>query len=174
MIRAHGQNKRYHHKYIGLNARMDTLQAAVLNVKLKHYKEDLELRQQVAEKYNKFFNSSDLTLNAYRLMLPYVKPDRTSAWAQYSVRLKVKDKGQKVDELRQKIQNLLKKAGIPTAIHYPMPLHLQECFEYLGYKRGDFPVAEKVSKEILSLPMNPYLSGSEIEYVNYVLEGVLK
>ncbi len=63
------------------------------------------------------------------------------------------------------MQAKLKDAGIPTAVHYPMPLHLQECFAYLGYKEGDFPVAEKVSKEIMSLPMNPYLSDDEIEYI---------
>jgi UDP-2-acetamido-2-deoxy-ribo-hexuluronate aminotransferase len=66
---------------------------------------------------------------------------------------------------RQKVQSKLKEQGIPTAIHYPMPLHLQECFSYLGYKEGDFPMAEKVSKEIMSLPMNPYLNDEEINYI---------
>ena len=176
MLKAHGQNKRYYHKYIGLNARMDTLQAAALNIKLKHYKEDLKLRQKVASTYTKFFSSlcnqpvrsfthSPFYLFTHSLIFPFTKNDRTSAWAQYSIRLKAKGKGQKVDELRQKIQELLKKAGIPTAIHYPMPLHLQECFKYLGYKKGDFPVAEKVSKEIISLPMNPYLTEEEINYI---------
>jgi UDP-2-acetamido-2-deoxy-ribo-hexuluronate aminotransferase len=67
---------------------------------------------------------------------------------------------------RRKVQAKLKEVGIPTAVHYPMPLHLQEAFAYLGYKEGDFPVSELVSGEIMSLPMNPYLSGSEIEYVS--------
>ena len=66
---------------------------------------------------------------------------------------------------RQELQNKLKEAGIPTAVHYPIPLHLQECFSYLGYKEGDFPVAEKISKEIMSLPMNPDLTNEEIEYI---------
>jgi UDP-2-acetamido-2-deoxy-ribo-hexuluronate aminotransferase len=66
---------------------------------------------------------------------------------------------------RDELQAKLKEAGIPTAVHYPMPLHLQECFEYLGYKKGDFPIAERVSEEIMSLPMNPYLTDSEIEYI---------
>lgn len=150
MLRVHGQNKRYHHKYIGLGARMDTIQAAILNVKLKHYKNDLILRQEVAEKYTKL-----LTTNTPIPQLPIVNSNRTSAWAQYSVRVKNRDE----------VQAKLKEQGIPTAVHYPMPLHLQECFAYLGYSKGDFPIAEKVSQEIMSLPMNPYISDEEIGYV---------
>jgi UDP-2-acetamido-2-deoxy-ribo-hexuluronate aminotransferase len=151
MLRVHGQNRRYHHKYIGMGARMDTIQAAVLNVKLKHYKKDLLLRQEVAKKY-----SEKLEEKSKKIVLPFLKNDRTSAWAQYSIIIKNRDE----------IQDKLKENGIPSAVHYPMPLHLQECFEYLGYKKGDFPVAEKVSEEIMSLPMNPYLSNDEIEYVS--------
>ncbi|BCD67949.1 DegT/DnrJ/EryC1/StrS aminotransferase family protein [Nitratiruptor sp. YY09-18] len=149
MLRVHGQNKRYHHKYIGLGARLDTMQAAVLLVKLKHYKKDLALRQEVAKKY------SEQLKNVKNIILPFVKNNRTSAWAQYSIRVPNRD------ELQQK----LKESNIPTAVHYPMPLHMQECFQYLGYKKGDFPVAEKVSEEIMSLPMNPYLRGEEIHYI---------
>ncbi len=147
MLRVHGQNKRYHYKYIGLGARLDTIQAAILLVKLKYYEKDLKLRQEVAEKYNEKLSGN--------IVKPTVKPDRTSAWAQYSIRVKKRDK----------VQEKLKEAGIPIAVHYPMPLHMQECFKYLGYKKGDFPVAEKVSKGIMSLPMNPYLSNEEIEYI---------
>ena len=178
MLRVHGQNKRYHHKYIGMGGRMDTLQCAVVNVKLKHYKEDLAKRQEVASKYSKVLSSklkvereklkvgsmkleekgektSNFKLQTSNLILPIVKSDRTSAWAQYSVRVNNRDE----------LQAKLKEAGIPTAVHYPMPLHLQECFRYLRYKEGDFTIAEKVSKEIMSLPMNPYLSSEEIEYI---------
>ena len=152
MLRVHGQNKRYHHKYIGLGGRMDTIQCAVVNVKLKHYTKDLALRQEVAEKYTKAFKDIEV-------ILPYQEPNTTSAWAQYSIRVKN----------REELQTKLKEAGIPTAVHYPMPLHLQEAFAYLGYKKGDFPIAEKVSKEIMSLPMNPYLSDDEI---NYIVESI--
>jgi UDP-2-acetamido-2-deoxy-ribo-hexuluronate aminotransferase len=155
MLRVHGQNKRYHHKYIGLGARLDTIQAAILNVKLKHYKKDLKLRQEVVGKYNEKLK------NINEIILPFVKEDRTSAWAQYSIRIKNRDK----------IQAKLKELDIPTAVHYPMPLHMQECFKYLGYKKGDFPVAEKVSKEIISLPMNPYLRDKEIRYIVDNLKG---
>ena len=147
-LRLHGQSKRYHHKYIGMGGRLDTLQAAVLNVKLKYYVVDLALRQKVAKKYTN-------ALKGKNLVLPYMDENATSAWAQYSVRVQNRDE----------VQSKLKEQGIPTAVHYPMPLHLQECFEYLGYKQGDFPVAEKVSHEIMSLPMNPYLSDDEIAYI---------
>ena len=149
-LRVHGQSKRYHHKYIGMGGRLDTLQAAILNVKLKYYSKDLALRQEVAQKYH-----SKLNIKNSKLVLPFVEEGRTSAWAQYSIRVKNRD------ELQEK----LKLAGIPTAVHYPMPLHLQECFKYLGYKKGDFPIAEIVSDEIMSLPMNPYVTDEEIEYI---------
>jgi len=149
-LRLHGQSKRYHHKYIGMGGRLDTLQAAILNVKLKYYSKDLALRQEVAQKYH-----SKLNIKNSKLVLPFVEEGRTSAWAQYSIRVKNRD------ELQEK----LKLAGIPTAVHYPMPLHLQECFKYLGYKKGDFPISEIVSREIMSLPMNPYVTNEEIEYI---------
>jgi len=153
MLRVHGQNKRYHHKYIGLGARMDTIQCAVVNVKLKYYAEDLRRRQEVAQKY-----TQQLADHLY-IHTPISKSDRTSAWAQYSVRV----------QNRNAMQTRLKEQGIPTAVHYPMPLHLQECFSYLGYEVGAFCVAESVSREILSLPMNPYLSSKEIEYICNIL-----
>jgi len=128
---------------------MDTIQAAVLNVKLKYYKKDLKLRQQVAEKYQESLNNNN------KIILPKLSDSATSAWAQYSIRV----------ENRETVQSQLKEAGIPTAVHYPMPMHLQECFGYLGYKKGDFPTAEAVSNEIMSLPMNAYLTDEEIEYI---------
>jgi len=147
-LRVHGQSKRYHHKYIGMGGRMDTLQCAIVDVKLQHYKKDLALRQEVATKYTK-------ALQRKNLILPFVDENMTSAWAQYSVRVQNRDE----------VQVKLKEAGIPTAVHYPMPLHLQEAFAYLNYKQGDFPISESVSREIMSLPMNPYVKNEEIEYI---------
>ncbi len=147
-LRVHGQSKRYHHQYIGMGGRMDTLQCAIVNVKLKHYVKDLALRQEVAAKYTKALAGKDV-------VLPFVDDNATSAWAQYSVRV------QNRDEMQAK----LKEQGIPTAVHYPIPLHLQECFEYLGYEQGDFPIAEQISNEIMSLPMNPYMTDEEIAYI---------
>ena len=147
-LRVHGQTKRYYHKYIGMGGRLDTIQAAVLNVKLKYYEKDLALRQEVASKYNEALKNKPF-------ILPAIKDDRTSAYAQYSIRVKE----------RQNVQEKLSNVGIPTAVHYPLPLHLQECFAYLGYQNGDFPISETVANEIMSLPMNPYLSDKEIEYI---------
>lgn len=147
-LRLHGQSKRYHHQYIGIGGRLDTIQAAVLLVKLRHYKKDLLLRQEVASKYTNALHGKDV-------ILPYIDSRAQSAWAQYSIRIKNRDE----------VQLKLKEASVPTAVHYPMPLHLQECFKYLGYKFGDFPIAEKVSTEIMSLPMNPYLKDMEIEFI---------
>jgi len=147
-LRVHGQSKRYHHQYIGMGGRMDTIQCAIVNVKLKYYEKDLALRQEVASKYTSELESKDM-------VIPFVKGHATSAWAQYSVRVKNRDE----------VQGKLKTQGIPTAVHYPMPLHLQECFEYLGYKKNDFSMAEQISNEIMSLPMNPYLSDEEIAYI---------
>lgn len=146
-LRLHGQSKRYHHQYVGMGGRLDTLQASVLNAKLDYYDNDVERRQKVAQLYSKHLNGHTI--------IPIIKKDRTSVWAQYSVRV----------EQREVVQQKLKAKGIPTAVHYPMPLHLQKCFTYLSGKKGDFPIAEKVSEEIMSLPMNPYLTEEEIDYI---------
>jgi len=149
-LRIHGQTKRYYHQYIGMGGRFDTIQAGVLSVKLKHYDKDLALRQEVASKYTKAFKAQNSSL-----ITPIVKEDRTSAFAQYSIRVKNRDE----------VQEKLKALGIPTAVHYPKPLHLQECFSYLGYKESDFSISQMVSSEIMSLPMNPYVSDEEIAYI---------
>ena len=155
-LRLHGQTKRYYHKYIGMGGRLDTLQAAVLNVKLKHYETDIQNRQKVAEQYNTHLSNFTNT--------PQILFENTSVWAQYSIRV----------PNREKVQSLLTEKGIPTAVHYPQPLHLQECFEYLKYQKGDFPIAERVSDEIMSLPMNPYLTNEEIDYISSTLKSIIK
>jgi UDP-2-acetamido-2-deoxy-ribo-hexuluronate aminotransferase len=155
MMRVHGQNKRYHHKLIGMGGRLDTIQAAVLLAKLRHYKKDLQGRQDVAKLY-----SQNLSVS---FAVPEMRFGRTSAWAQYTVRISNRDQ----------VQEKLKEAGIPTAVHYPMPLHLQECFEYLGQKIGDFPVSEKMAKEVISLPMNPFLTSEEVLYISNKINGII-
>jgi UDP-2-acetamido-2-deoxy-ribo-hexuluronate aminotransferase len=149
MMRVHGQEKRYYHKYVGIGGRLDTLQAAILLAKLPHYRNEIRLRQKVAESYN------SKPLNQSGLSFPQVKNDRTSVWAQYTLS----------SQYRDSLQERLQKAGIPTAIHYPKPLHLQECFEYLNYKAGAFPIAEKAANEVISLPMNPFITEEEIDYI---------
>ena len=146
-MRVHGQNKRYHHKYIGMGGRLDTIQAAILLAKLPHYKKELEARQKVAENYTTILSDS--------LKTPVIKPKRSSAWAQYTVRV----------DNRDDVQAKLKDGGIPTAVYYPISLHLQECFQYLNYKKNDFPISEQASKEAMSLPMNSFLTNDEINYI---------
>lgn len=147
MMRVHGQNKRYHHKYIGMGGRLDTIQAAVLLAKLPHYENEIKLRQSAAEKYT-------LKLVSH-VMMPTIKLDRTSVWAQYTVRVSDRDI----------IQNKLKQEGVPTAVHYPAALHQQECFEYIANCSVSFPVVELAAKEVISLPMNPFLTDNEIYYI---------
>lgn len=147
MLRVHGQNKRYHHRYIGLGGRLDTIQAAVLLAKLPHYKNEIEKRQGVALKFSELLGKV--------INIPKVNADRSSVWAQYTVRV----------TKRNEMQEKLKKQSIPTAVHYPMPLHMQECFQYLGFKQGDFPEAEQVAQEVMSLPMNPFLTDEEVNYI---------
>ena len=147
MLRVHGQYKRNYHKYIGLGGRLDTIQAAVLLAKLPYFNEELKFRQNIADQYNLGLRNI--------LQIPEIKEKRSSSWAQYTIRVNP----------RNKIQAKLKKKGIPTAVFYPVPLHLQKCFSYLNYKIGDFPESEKASKEVISLPMNPFLNNHQIDFI---------
>lgn len=154
-LRVHGQVKRYYHKHIGINGRLDTLQAAVLQVKLKYFDKELKQRKIIADYYDKLLADLDV-------ILPAVKSDRTSAYAQYSIRL----------QQRESVSEFLKTKSIPTAIHYPRPLHLQECFAYLNHGAGDFPVSEKISTEIMSLPMSAFLTEIQQKYIANALQEV--
>ena len=147
MLRVHGQIKRYHHKYIGIGGRLDTIQAAVLLAKLPYFKKELLDRQNVADQYTKALSDKYKT--------PIVRLNRSSAWAQYTLRV----------ENRDVLQSKLKEKGIPTAVFYPIPLHLQECLKYLNNKTNQFPISEKASEEVMSIPMNPFLTNEQIDYI---------
>lgn len=159
-IRVHGQG---HHKYenvrIGINGRMDTLQAAILLAKFDIFPEEINLRQNVAQRYADLLSSLTATSD---LVLPQTPHGMRSVWAQYSILAKDGDH-------RTTLQNKLKDAGIPTAIYYPKPLHLQPAFQMLGYKYGDFPISEDISNRIFSLPMHPYLSQDDQTHIVSVL-----
>lgn len=159
-LRAHGQG---HHKYenvrIGINGRMDTLQAAVLLAKFDIFPEEVNLRQNVAQRYADLLSS---LISSSELIVPQTPSDMQSVWAQYS--LLAKDENH-----RTALQAKLKDAGIPTAIYYPKPLHLQPAFQMLGYKYGDFPISEGISNRIFSLPMHPYLSQDDQKRIVGVL-----
>ena len=139
MILAHGSRVRYQHEVVGINGRLDAIQAAILNVKLKYFAEEVQKREEIGASYLKLLKDKGL-------LLPVVKNDRTSVFAQFTVR----------SEQREELIEKLNSNGVPTAIHYPKPLHLQQCYESLGYKNGDFPIAEKAAKEVFSLPMSPF------------------
>ena len=151
MILNHGQSKRYHHKFIGLNGRMDTMQAAVLSVKLKHFDDELKLRRKAAEEYSRLLNGIVDT--------PQVGEENASVWAQYTIR----------HEERDLIKEKLGEKGIPTAIHYPIPLHRQEAFAHFNYSEVSTPVTEKLSRTVMSLPMHPFLKSEEI---GKVVQGI--
>jgi len=147
-IRIHGQGEdKYQNVRIGINGRMDTLQAAVVLEKLEIFPEEIELRNSVAKRYSDGFSDVVKT--------PVVKKDRTSVWAQYSI----------LTNERDALVSHLKSAGVPTAIYYTCPLHLQPAFSYLQYQEGDCPVSESLAGRILSLPMHPYLSEEDQEQV---------
>lgn len=154
MLLNHGQNERYKHKYIGINGRLDAIQAAVLNVKLKHFDKEVRLRDEIGSRYSDLLEDSDV-------ITPKIAPNATSVYAQYSIR--VKDREAMIEKLNKK--------EIPTAVHYPVPLHMQEAFKYLDYKEGDFPISELISKQIMSLPMSAYLSEAEQDFVVQAIKG---
>ena len=158
-IRVHGQGG---HKYdnirIGINGRLDTLQAAILLAKFDIFPEEIELRQKAAKNY------ADLLSPIHAIKTPEVPDGYKSAWAQYSL-LAVNEKQRDI------LMERLKQSNIPTAIYYPKPLHRQEAFSYLGYKKGDFPISEAIANRIFSLPMHPYLKFEDQEKIADIINA---
>ena len=159
-IRVHGKGTdKYDNVRIGINGRIDTMQAAILLSKFSIFPEEIELRQHVARNYDDLLSGID------NLTLPKVNSGCKSVWAQYS--LLAHD-----GEHRTQILSGLKIAGVPTAVYYPKPLHLQTAFAHLGYHQGDFPVSEDASQRIFSLPMHPYLDKKDQEMISKTLRGI--
>lgn len=146
--RVHGSSVKYQHDYIGYNSRLDTLQAAILRVKLRTTDESIAARARHAKRYTERLSEIP------GLRIPKVRPDAREVYYVYNILVPNRDG----------LTARLKEKEIGHSIYYPKPLHLQKCFEYLGHKEGDFPVAEKVSKEILALPMYPELTDEEIDF----------
>lgn len=142
-LRNHGQRERYRHRMVGINGRLDELQAAVLLAKLAHFRKELSIRGEIGHRYNE--NLGDV------VTVPAIAPGNSHVYAQYSIRTFRRD------ELARHLGGV----GIPTAIHYPLPLHLQEAYKHLDYGVGAFPEAEAASREILSLPMSAFLSSTD-------------
>jgi len=148
-IRVHGQDKRYHHARIGINGRMDTLQAAIVLAKFENFPQEVEARSRIGQAYTEALKDIVIT--------PYIEPHNTSVYAQYTIQV----------ENRDDLQNQLKEQSIPTAVHYPIPLNKQPAFA----RRGNplwlpLTAAEKVAERVMSLPMHPYLT--EVEQLRII------
>lgn len=148
-LRVHGENPKYYHKWVGLNSRLDTIHAAVLGVKLDYLSQWSEGRRANAAFYDE--QLADIP----QVKTPYIHPSAVSIYNQYTIYC----------ENRDALLHHLKEKEIGCAIYYPLPLHLQECFAELGYKKGDFPMAEKASQSVLSLPIYPELTDAQKSYV---------
>jgi dTDP-4-amino-4,6-dideoxygalactose transaminase len=161
VLRVHGSKPKYYHSFVGINSRLDTLQAAIVNVKLKYLNGWTEGRRRNAAHYDKRFKE----LGVEQLVNPpYRDPNCFHIFNQYTLRVARRDA----------LRDHLKKNDIGTEIYYPVPLHLQKCFAYLGHKPGDFPVAEKAAAESLSLPIYPELTTAQLDFVAETVAAFVK
>ncbi|MCP9494740.1 MAG: DegT/DnrJ/EryC1/StrS family aminotransferase [Pyrinomonadaceae bacterium MAG19_C2-C3] len=154
VLRVHGETSRYHHKFIGINSRLDGIQAAILRVKLPHLDSWSDLRARNAARYFELFAEADLP---DRVSLPHIRGNVRHIFNQFVIRVDEKERDALVEHLRA--------SNIGTAIYYPVPLHLQECFAFLGYKAGDFPHSEQAARETLALPIYSEMTYDQQAYV---------
>ena len=187
ILRLHGAQPKYHHKYVGINSRLDALQAAILSVKLKYLESWSDRRREIAHTYNELFSESGITsdnpaffsdcsflenqgceLANNKIILPKETTGNVSSggrhiYHQYTLRV----------QNREFVQEELKRDGIGTAVYYPLSLHIQECFKHLGYKSEDLPISLRASSQALSIPIYPELSDKQIKFVVNTLTKVL-
>ncbi len=154
ILRVHGAKPKYYHALVGYNSRLDTIQAAILSVKLKYLDEWTEKRREHAQVYNAAFRDSDI-------ITPKEEDFNYHIYHQYTIAVKDRDR----------LREALKEKQIGHEIYYPVPLHLQECYRFLGYKEGDLPVAERKAKEVISLPIYPELTTEEQDFVIEIVKG---
>ena len=154
VLRNYGSEKRYHNKVVGYNSRLDELQAGLLNVKLKHINELLDDRERIA---NRYLNE----INNPLINLPMIDENCSHVWHLFVIQ----------SEYRDQLQDYLKDNEIDSLIHYPIPPHLSEAYEYLGFKKGDFPIAEHYANSVLSMPLYNGMTEEEISYVIEVING---
>lgn len=152
LLRIHGSRSEYHHHLIGMNSRLDALQAAILQVKFQHLAHWTAKRQAHAACYQQLFHDCHLD---ERVTLPIVAAGNIHVYNQFTIRTPQRDE----------LSAYLTRHGIGNRIYYPVPLHLQECYQALGYQKGDFPVSEQLSQEVLSLPIFPELTPDQLQYV---------
>jgi len=151
LLRVHGAQPKYYHRLVGTNSRLDAIQAAILSVKLRHLDDWSRARAELADRYDEGL------AGVGGIVTPYRAPGCSHIFHQYTIRV--------LDGKRDPLRDYLKGEGIETMIYYPLPLHLQESFSYLGYREGDLPESERASREVLSLPIFPELREEEIGYV---------
>lgn len=162
MLRVHGSEKRYYHDYIGINGRLDEIQACYINFRLKKIDQNNEERRTIAKKYNELL----IELEKKELLFtPKETKNSKPVYHQYTIR---------VPKYRDKLKQFLQENGVGTEIYYPLPLHLQKCFSELGYKKGSLPNTEKSANEVLSLPIFPGLTDEEINYVTDTIKKFFK
>ncbi len=149
MMRVHGASKKYHYDYVGYNSRLDAMQAAILRVKLKYINNAIENRSRIAKLY------IERLRGVPGVKVQGIKQPQQNVYYVFNI----------FSENRYELASFLRSKGVATSIYYPKPLHLQKCFEYLGYKEGQFPVTESMCKKILALPIYPELRNEEVEYV---------
>ena len=149
-MRVHGSASSYLHEEIGINSRLDAMQAAILRVRLRHIETWTEERREAARRYGLLFAERGLE---GRVTLPAVTDGNRHTYHQYVIRASRRDE----------LQKFLADKGVTTRVYYPLSLHMQPCFAYLGYKKGDFPVSERLTEEVLALPMFPELTMDEQE-----------
>ena len=160
MLRVHGERQRYFHKIVGINSRLDELQATVLRAKLSHLDEWTTARQRNVQEYEMMFTDAGLT---GQFDLPLVRPGARHVFHQFVIQVR--------EGRREALRAFLRERGVGSDVYYPVPLHLQECFEFLGYKKGEFPLAERAADETLALPVYPELT---VEQKDYVVESLVE
>jgi UDP-2-acetamido-2-deoxy-ribo-hexuluronate aminotransferase len=156
--RVHGAAKKYQYDYIGYNSRLDTIQAAILSIKLKYIDDAIKKREEIANLYKERLSSCS------QIRIPQIKGNQKHVYYVFNI----------LAENRDGLEEYLNKNEIGTSIYYPTPLHMQKCYEYLGYKKGDFPISEKVCGSILALPIYPEITKDEIEFVCETIHNFYK
>jgi dTDP-4-amino-4,6-dideoxygalactose transaminase len=160
MIANHGQAKKYHHESIGVNSRLDTIQAAILNVKLKHLDRYSASRNEVADRYDESFK------NHLNIKTPIRAKNSTHVFHQYTIQVEGAD--------RDELKNYLAEKGVPSMVYYPISLHEQVAYQGYGYKKGDFPVAESLCTKVLSLPVHTEMKSEDQEYIIETIKSFFK
>jgi dTDP-4-amino-4,6-dideoxygalactose transaminase len=160
-LRGHGAQPKYYHKVVGGNFRLDSMQAAIVSAKLPHLDGWTAARQRNAEQYDRLLSEAGL-VSAGQIGLPAIVTDR-HIFNQYVIRVADRDR----------VKSSLQHRGVSTEVYYPVPMHLQECFAYLGFRAGAFPESERAAAETLAIPVHPELSESQVRYVVDCLHEIL-